>query len=634
MTKAPDVILLDYETHGIEARPKYPPKPVSLALKWPHDRQWRLMAWGHEGGGNNCTEGEARAELVRARESRHALCCQYGAFDHDVAEAHWDLPLLPWERLHDTMFLLFLWDPHAPSLALKESAERLLGIRPDEQDRLKEWILANVPEAKRKPSTWGAHIWRAPYGVVRPYHKGDLSRTGALFDWLWPRVIDAGMGEAYDRERRLMPILLRNARKGMRIDVARLERDVPVLRAGMERADAWLRKRLGDINMNSDRQLGDALYEKGIVKEFKLTPKGQRGVGKKHLTIDRFADKKVYQVMTYKAQLETCLGTFMEPWLELAGDGDVIHPAWSQVRSAKGDTRDSKGARSGRLICSKPNLLNLPKKWAKSRGMGYAHPAWLKVPELPFVRTYALPSKGRRWGRRDLNQQELRLFAYFEEGPVQEGFLEDPGYDIHEIVRAEVERQLREAGLRGSFERDLAKGVVFARLYGQGLAGLMELLKLAEDEKAVAQTVQRAVNAAVPSIKGLDKALKETVNAGKPIRTWGSRLYYVEPPKYVAKFGRDMDFAYKMLNYLCQGSGADVTKEILCRYDEHPRRGEEFITSVYDEIDVDLPLSDKGARQEMGVLEECMLSIDVSPMSMKSDGEVGPNWGTLSKFAV
>jgi DNA polymerase I-like protein with 3'-5' exonuclease and polymerase domains len=419
----------------------------------------------------------------------------------------------------------------------------------------------------------------------------------------------------------------------MRVDIASLEHDIPLLQAGMVKADTWLQKRLGDINLNSDKQLGDALYDKGIVTNFKLTPKGQRGVGKKHLTIDRFNDKKVYQVLTYKSQLSTCLGTFMEPWLELAGSGDVIHPSWSQVRSAKGDTKDSKGARSGRIICSKPNLLNLPKKWAKSKGLGYVHPMWLKVPELPFIRTYALPSKGKRWGRRDLNQQELRLFGFFEEGPVMDGFLSDPDYDIHEIVRAEIERQLREAGLRDSFERDLAKGVVFARLYGQGITGLMELLKLSEDERPIAQLVQRALNAAIPSIKELDNALKDLSRTGAPIKTWGGRLYYVEEPKYVEKFNRNMTFEYKLTNYLCQGSGADVTKEVLCRYDEHPKRRERFITSVYDEIDINLPMSDKGTRQEMNVLKECMLSIDVKPMEMKSNGEVGSTWGTLKPWS-
>ena len=566
MTKAPPVIVTDFETRGIEARPKYPPKPVSLALKWPDKKDYQLLAWGHGDGtrafGNNCTEKEARAEYKKARDSRYALLFQNGVFDADVAETHWEIPLKTDPKdTHDTMFLLFLWDPHAPSLALKESAHRLLGIVPEEQDKMYKWIVANVPAAKRKPSTAGAYICEAPYQVVKPYHKGDLTRTLGLFNWLWPRIVDAGMKEAYQREQRLMPILLQNARRGMRVDVDRLQHDLPVLKAGMERVDTWLRKRLGDINMNSPKQLGEALLDKGIVTNFKLTPKGQLGVGKKQLTIDLFADKQVYHAMTYKAQMSTCVETFMEPWLGLAGTGDRIFPVWRQVKSSAGGA--DAGARSGRIICSKPNLLNLPKKWKKSAALGYKHPTWLKVPELPFVRSYALPDKGKQWGRRDLKQQEVMLFSYFEEGPVMQGFLDDYNFDMHEVVRAEVERQLQEAGLRNNFDRDSAKGVVFARLYGQGLAGLMALLNLQEDEKHVAQVIQRAVNAAIPSIKELDTALKNIVKAGDPIKTWGGRLYYVEESKYVEKFNRNMDFSYKMLNYLCQGSGADFTKEVI-----------------------------------------------------------------------
>lgn len=215
-----------------------------------------------------------------------------------------------------------------------------------------------------------------------------------------------------------------------------------------------------------------------------------------------------------------------------------------------------------------------------------------------------------------------------------QGFLDDYNFDMHEVVRAEVERQLQEAGLRNNFDRDSAKGVVFARLYGQGLAGLMALLNLQEDEKHVAQVIQRAVNAAIPSIKELDTALKNIVKAGDPIKTWGGRLYYVEESKYVEKFNRNMDFSYKMLNYLCQGSGADFTKEVICRYHEDPKRGEELITTVYDELDINLPLTDKGARREMQVLKDIISSVDIKPLVMQSDGETGPNWGSLTKFAV
>ena len=637
MSKAPDCIVADFETHGIEPRPNYPPKPVSLALKWPDQREYKLLAWGHGDGsraaGNNCTEKEARGEYKKARDSRYPMLFQNGSFDQDVAEVAWGIPILPWERYHETMFLLFLQDPHSPSLALKPCAERYLGIKPEEQDRMYEWIIANIPEAARKPSTAGAYIWRCPYQIVKPYHKGDLTRTLGLFNMLYPLVINAGMGDAYDRERRLMPILLRNARRGMRVDVDRLERDTPIMRAGITKADEWLRKRLGDINLDSPKQLGEALLSKGVVVDFKRTKNGQLSTSKKHLTIDKFADKKTYQVLTYRAQAETAVGTFMEPWIELAGNGDTIFPTWSQVRAPKGGGNDTSGARSGRIIGQRPNLLNLPKKWKKAIVAGYVHPAFIKgLPELPFIRSYALPHKGKQWGRRDFKMQELYLFAYFEEGPVMRGFLDDPEYDIHEVVRAEEERSLVAAGLRDSIDRDTAKNTVFARLYGQGVTGLLETLKLAESERIVAQTVQKAINTAIPSIKELDNQLKAIVNAGDPIKTWGGRLYYKEPSKYVEKFGRDMDFAYKMLNYLVQGSGADITKEVIIRYDEHQKRAEDMIVTVYDEIDIDLPLSVKGAKQEMAVLKECMASVDIKPLTMQSDGEAGPSWGTLEAF--
>jgi DNA polymerase I-like protein with 3'-5' exonuclease and polymerase domains len=641
MTKAPDVIKIDFETKGIEPRPKYPPKPVSLAIKWPDEREYRLMAWGHEAGGNNCTERTAKGEYQRARRSKYPIVFQNGMFDQDVAEVHWDIPLLPWDRYHDTMFLIFLWDPHAPTLALKPTAERLLGIKPEEQDRMKEWIIKNIPEAAKRPSEWGAHIWRCPYQIVAPYHKGDLTRTGRIFDYLYPRIVEAGMLPAYQRELKLMPILLRNARVGLRVDVAALERAVPKWKAGVDKVDNWLRKRLGDINIDSDIQLGQALLSKKIVTDFKKTEKGRLSVSKKYLTIDKFNDKNVYQALTYRGQMSTSVNMFGEPWLDLASRGNgLIHADWSQVRSAKGDRNDSKGARSGRIICSKPNLLNIPKKWKRAVTAGYIHPRFVDVPELPFMRTYILPPKGKQWGRRDYNQQEVRLFAHFEEGPVMQGFLDDPRFDMHEGVRAEEEAALIAAGLRNEFDRDSAKTTVFGAFYGQGLKGLMDALKLRDEDKPVGQLIQKALHRAAPSIRELSGELKAMAKdvapdrpRGYPIETWGDRLYYCEPPSYSEKYNRDMTYEYKLIAYLIQGSGADVIKEAIVRYDSHPKREEDMLVTVYDELNISLPLSQRGARREMTLLRDVMQSVEVD-LPMLSDGETGPSWGNLKGFEV
>jgi DNA polymerase I-like protein with 3'-5' exonuclease and polymerase domains len=159
-------------------------------------------------------------------------------------------------------------------------------------------------------------------------------------------------------------------------------------------------------------------------------------------------------------------------------------------------------------------------------------------------------------------------------------------------------------------------------------------LKLRDPEdRAIGSIIHKALHRAVPSIRALSSALEELADQGLPIRTIGGRLYYCEPPQYSEKYGRDMTFGYKLISYLIQGSGADVTKEAIVRYDVHPRRCEDFNVTVYDEIDIDLPPSDRGARQEMGVLKECMEGI-ACDVPLLSDGEVGPNWGTLEKFVI
>lgn len=631
--KVPEVITLDYETEGIKARPNYPPRPVSVALLWPGERRARTLAWGHPTG-NTCTEREALGELRKAYASRYPLLMQNAEFDLDVSETHFGLRLPNWDRWHDTKFLLALFDPHAPTFSLKPSAERLLGIKPEEQDRMYEWISANVPEAARKPSIAGAYICRCPYQIVKPYHVGDLTRTLALFRFLYPRIVDMGMLEAYRRELKLMPILLANARQGVRLDVPALERDLPAMKKGVEKADAWLRKRLGVENLDSDRQLGEALYSKNLITTWTRTAKGQLSVSKKHLTLPRFRDPRVYHALQYRTQLSTCINMFALPWLELASasrDGATLHPSWQQVRSSRNGGDASSGARSNRIICTRPNELNVTKSWKRAASAGYRHPDWLNVPPLPLMRRYRLPDKGEEWGKRDFNSQELRLFAHFEEGPVMQGFLSDPKYDIHESVRAEAERRLIEAGLRDSFDRDSAKTCVFGRLYGQGLTGLMDALYLSEEEKPVAQIIQRAINAALPSIKALDDQLKALVAEGLPIRTIGGRLYYCEPPAYSERYGRNMTFEYKMLNYLLQPSGADVTKETIVRWDAHPRRTARFLNSVYDEINFSSPRKDMKRNHE--VLRECML-LEWCDVPLLSEGQRGPNWAELEAFNI
>jgi DNA polymerase I-like protein with 3'-5' exonuclease and polymerase domains len=117
---------------------------------------------------------------------------------------------------------------------------------------------------------------------------------------------------------------------------------------------------------------------------------------------------------------------------------------------------------------------------------------------------------------------------------------------------------------------------------------------------------------------------------GIPIVTWGGRLYYVEPPGYSKKYKRHMTYEYKLLNYTCQGSAADVTKQAMINYDEHPKRRGRFLVQVYDEMNAS---SGPKPKKEMKVLRESMEMVSEQlDVPMLSDGKIGLTWGDLEKY--
>jgi DNA polymerase I-like protein with 3'-5' exonuclease and polymerase domains len=119
------------------------------------------------------------------------------------------------------------------------------------------------------------------------------------------------------------------------------------------------------------------------------------------------------------------------------------------------------------------------------------------------------------------------------------------------------------------------------------------------------------------------------VARGEPITTWGGREYYVEPPKFDKKYNRHMTYEYKLLNYLIQGSAADITKQAIINYISHPKRRGRFMVTVYDEINASMPA--KYLKEEMAILRDCMESIDLD-VPLLSEGKTGPSWGEAVKY--
>lgn len=622
MRRAPTVTTVDFEGFAIERRPEYPPVPVGVSIKRPQDKKARYYAWGHPTE-NNCTKRDAVRALREVWDSNSPVLFHHAKFDMDVAATHMDCPVLPWERVHDTMLLLFLDDPHAPDLQLKPSAERLLGEAPTERDELKEWVLAHRAQIpiEFKPKDWGRAIAYTPGELCGRYANGDVTRTEGLFKYLWPRVAEREMLDAYDRERKLLPILLENERLGMRADVGGLRRDCGIYLQAVEAVDLWLRKRLkaSSLNLDSDDDVAEALSRAGIVDDdtWTLTPTGKRSVSKTNLRPSSYNDHRVAAAFGYRNRLNTCLKMFMLPWLrqaEARGDGH-ISTNWNQVRGAE------YGTRTGRPSTNDPNFLNISKSW-HDKDDDYEHPAFIKgLVELPLVRRYVLPDKGGVILHRDYNGQELRFLGHFEDGALCAAYQENPRMDVHAHVAGLIEET---TGL--IYRRTQVKTTNFRRIYGGGAPATAGALNIDID---AAKRLLAAHSKALPGVADLQRQIKGIVAGGSPIVTWGGREYYVEPPKFDKRFNRHMTYEYKLLNYLIQGSAADATKEAIIRYHDHPRRVGRFLVTVYDEINSSA--ARLAVKQEMELLRECMESIEID-VPLLSDGKTGLTWGDLVKY--
>lgn len=626
--KTPTPVTIDFETEAALRRPFYPPVPVGVAIKV-GGKPAHYYAWGHPTG-NNCTKAEAVAALKAVWDCPDGLLFHNAKFDIDVAEVHLKLKPPPPEKIHDTMFLLFLHNPHMKRLALKPASEELLGLPPDERDAVFDWLVEHKIVASNARKKAGAFICKAPGDLVGTYAVGDVDRTWGLFKLLHKDIVKRKMLVAYQREQNLMPCLLDMERHGVRVDLDRLRHDASVYGQLLSKIEGWILHRLKvkSLNLDSGEALMQGLIDAGKIDLTKVerTKKGEYKTDK-----DTFAaaitDPTLKSVLRYHGALATCVRTFMQPWLTTAeASGGRIFCEWNQLRSYSPRGR-TEGAVTGRLSSS-PNLQNIPNEFkplfkhdTEDKAERAALPkSPFPMPPLPRVRSYIMADDGHILIDRDYSQQELRILAHYEDGDLLSSYLANVWMDVHDTVRQEVNGLLHT-----EFKRKVIKTVNFGLIYGMGV-GL--LAQRADCSVAEAKSVKKAVLATYPGIRALMDDLKERAANNQPLRTWGGREYFCEAPRIVD--GQVRTFDYKMLNTLVQGSAADCTKEAVIRYYKVKPKGHRLLLTVHDELLVSLPA--KQAPTGMGVLQAAMESVEFD-LPILSEGDISAtNWADMTAY--
>jgi DNA polymerase-1 len=615
------IAIADFETVAIHNRPLYPPKPVGIALQYPGFKKY--LAWEHPTE-NNCTKKEA-CKYIQYVWNNYVVTFHNAAFDLEVAKIHFgvDYP----KEWHDTLFLAYLNDPREQTLALKPLSEKYLNMPTKERDKVEIWLLENYYKPNKikptKKNPYGANYWRVPGNLIGKYAIGDIERTAKLFKFLYKKVKNRGMLGAYEREKLVLPIFEDMSKQGLPIRRRVLANDLGKYEKEYEDLEKKINRRLKTKNLDiaSGEQLADAMDKANKVEHWVYTaptsrfPTGQRSVKRENI-LKCCTDETLCMLLARHGLLGTMLNTFMRRWYADSEQEGRIFPSFNQVRTPDEHGKKSFGTRTGRPSSSNPNFFNIPKnisdrdKWAIG---------------LPNIRNYIAPESGHILLNRDYAQQEIRIAAHFEDATLLQAYKQDPLYNSHAYAK-EIIKELTGIDLPHLKVKIIAFGII----YGMGGMALAENLDVS---RQVAKQLKNAYFAAFPGLKELNDEIILTVQKDLPIKTWGGRQYFVEPPKYFPPKGtlkgHWRDYSYKMLNYLIQGSAADCTKQAMINVYNAIDPPARIMLQVYDELLITAP---KGkAKKVMQQIKEGMESVKFD-VKMLTEGKYSPvSWGQMIK---
>jgi DNA polymerase-1 len=217
----------------------------------------------------------------------------------------------------------------------------------------------------------------------------------------------------------------------------------------------------------------------------------------------------------------------------------------------------------------------------------------------------------------DFQAQELRLFAHFEDGKLAEQYRQDPNADLHTFA---ANLMTEKAGR--TVIRDYAKTMSFGILYGAGPKKISEMLGIPYSEAK--QLIDLYKSEVAPGLDKVNNDLMARYKIRAPFSTIGGRLVKGEPPKIIN--GKLMNFGFKSLNTLIQGSGADMAKQAMIDY-WRVAKDSRLLLSLHDELIISARVD--VVQREADKLAACMINSFKLDVPLIADAKIGANFAEV-----
>lgn len=602
------------------------------------------LPFRHENGGNMPAEQCLAYIRDQAKEFEGDIVGTNFGYDLDyLLEEKIEFPRVRFFR--DVQIAEPLLDELARSYSLDTLAKKYLG-RTKETQLLAEAAAAYGMQTKKgKKPEIGQWIWRVPGHYAGFYGEADVDLPLQILNKQERRIDEEELWGVYNLESRLLPVLVRMRRRGVRIDFDHLRhvekwsiaQEAEALRKVKDATGVHIKidERTGDSDSMNSEMCAQALRAAGI-----QVYNNSRGASVDKELLAEHRDNPVAAALERARKVNKIRTTFCASIRRYAVNGR-IHCTFNQLRKEK-DDGDLGGAAFGRLSSENPNLQQQP----------------ARDPELgPFWRKVYIPDEGCQWYANDYSQQEPKWVVHYavitgakllgQEAweaacRAAQMYIDDPSTDNHQMMADMIHG--RKATKK---ERSDAKEIYLGLSYGMGGAKLCrklglptawyvwdkenncrvntstdrgkELLSMGyrswEGAGPEGQALLDAFDAKVPFVKKLAKLCESRAEMVGFIRTVSGRKCRF--PEDVVNGG--YDWVHKALNRLIQGSSADQTKTAMVEIDA---AGLPIQLQVHDEID-----GSCRDRAEAEAVAEIMRNCIPMKIPMKVDVEIGSSWG-------
>lgn len=365
-----------------------------------------------------------------------------------------------------------------------------------------------------------------------------------------------------------------------------------VLQSDIDRLQKNIYEQVGyEFNINSPKQLGQALFEKLGLPAKKKTKSGY-STNAEVLEELRIYHPVIDDILEYRT-LAKLKSTYCDGLVKVIANDGRIHSNFNQAET-----------RTGRISSTEPNLQNIPVRTEKGKEF----------------RRFFCAKDGYVLVDADYSQIELRVLAHIaDDEKMIEAFKNN--YDIHTSTAAQVfglPQKMVTPALRSR-----AKAVNFGIVYGIGAFSLSKDIGVSRKE------ADQYIKGYLALYSGIDKYMKNVVEKAKSdgyVTTMFERRRYL--PELTSSNHNLRAFGERVArNMPIQGTAADIIKIAMIKVFERLKKENlksKLILQVHDELIVEAPEDE--AQKVSELLKEEMENAVKLSVPLTADAKSGKTW--------